>query len=285
MRLRSEPARQSWPAPAKLNLFLRVTGRRQDGYHDLQTLFQILDWGDELQISVNDSGRISRHCNVEGIAEEDDICVKAAQLLKRRQGVRQGAHIDLFKQIPMGAGLGGGSSDAATVLLVLNRLWSCGRTPQQLAELGLELGADVPVFIHGHSAWAEGRGEKLYPVALGQRYYVLVFPGLSISTADVFGHPQLKRDSRPLEMSPADLKPGRNDCENVALRMFPELEELVDQLKEWGTPRMSGTGSTFFLTFGDKKTAIEAADELKCRYNVRAVGGVDRSHLLDSLSA
>jgi 4-diphosphocytidyl-2-C-methyl-D-erythritol kinase len=154
-----------------------------------------------------------------------------------------------------------------------------------LADLGLELGADVPVFIHGRSAWAEGRGEILHPVSLGPRYYVLVFPGLSISTAEVFGHPQLKRDSRPLDMSLAALEPGWNDCENVALQMFPELAELVEHLRSWGTPRMSGTGSTFFLTFDDKKTAIKAADELKCRYNVRAVGGVDRSHLLDSLSA
>ncbi|MBT8076782.1 MAG: 4-(cytidine 5'-diphospho)-2-C-methyl-D-erythritol kinase [Gammaproteobacteria bacterium] len=283
--MRTKVKQQSWPAPAKLNLCLRVTGRRGDGYHDLQTLFQILDWGDELRISVNDSGKISRNCNIEGIAEEDDICVKAARLLRQRHGVRSGAHIDLLKRIPMGAGLGGGSSDAATVLLVLNRLWSCGRTPLQLAELGLELGADVPVFIHGYSAWAEGRGEILHPVSLGSRYYVLIFPGLSISTAEVFGHPQLKRDSRPLDMSLAALEPGRNDCENVALQMFPELAELVEHLRSWGTPRMSGTGSTFFLTFDDKKTAIKAADELKCRYNIRAVGGVDRSHLLDSLSA
>ena len=284
MSLQTESVLQSWPAPAKLNLFLHITGRRADGYHELQTLFQILDWGDELRFSINHTGQISRSCNIDAIAETDDICIRAAQLLKLRFGVQKGVHIDLIKRIPMGAGLGGGSSDAATVLLVLNQLWSCGQTPQQLAELGLELGADVPVFIHGHSAWAEGRGEKLQAVALGQRYYVLVFPDFSISTADVFRHSLLKRDSRPVDMSQVSLQPGRNDCESVALQMYPELNRLMQGLSSWGQARMSGTGSTFFLTFDDKKTAINAASDLKCRYNVRAVAGVDRSQLLSSLS-
>ncbi len=280
----TETGRRSWPAPAKLNLFLHITGRRPDGYHDLQTLFQILDWGDDLRFSINDSGQISRSCNIDSIAETDDICVHAAKLLKTRCGVQKGVHIDLTKRIPTGAGLGGGSSDAATVLLVLNQLWSCGLTLQQLADLGLELGADVPVFVLGHSAWAEGRGEKLQAVPLGQRSYVLVFPAFSISTAEVFGHPGLERNSKPLDMSSTSLQPGRNDCEAVALAMFPELKSIMQDLQLWGQPRLSGTGSTIFLTFDSKKTAINAAGELKCRYNVRAVGGVDRSYLLDNLS-
>ena len=144
-----------WPAPAKLNLFLHVTGRRSDGYHDLQTLFQILDWGDELSFTVNDDGKISRVCNIDDVPEAEDICVKAANLLKTRTGVKKGVQIQLHKRIPMGAGLGGGSSDAATVLCALNQMWSCGMTTRQLADLGLELGADVPVFINGHSAWAD----------------------------------------------------------------------------------------------------------------------------------
>ena len=148
MAPQTESALQYWPAPAKLNLFLHITGRHPDGYHDLQTLFQILDWGDELRFSINDSGQISRSCNNEGISEADDICVRAAHLLKARFDVQKGVHIDLVKRIPMGAGLGGGSSDAATVLLALNQLWSLGLTRQQLADLGLELGADVPVFVH-----------------------------------------------------------------------------------------------------------------------------------------
>jgi len=280
-----EAASQAWPAPAKLNLFLRVTGRRADGYHELQTLFQILDWGDDLSFEVNETGHVGRCGDIAGVPEQNDICIRAARLLKSRCGVRQGARITLHKRIPMGAGLGGGSSDAATVLSVLNRLWSCGLSRRQLAELGLELGADVPVFVNGYSAWAEGRGEKLQPVTLGPRHYVLVFPDVSISTAEIFAHPSLKRDSEPVEMTPDRMVPGCNDCEPVVLRMYPELRRLVEELSAWGEPHMSGTGSTFFLSFDTKKNAIEAASELECRYNVRPVSGVDRSDLLRNLSA
>ncbi len=285
MALQTESALQYWPAPAKLNLYLHITGRQPDGYHDLQTLFQILDWGDELRFGTNDSGQISRSCNIEGISEADDICVRAAHLLKARFDVQKGVHINLVKRIPVGAGLGGGSSDAATVLLALNQLWSLGLTRQQLADLGLELGADVPVFVHGRSALGEGSGEKLQAVTLGQRFYVLVFPEISISTAEVFRHPQLKRDSKLIDMSRASLESGRNDCEPVVMKMYPELKEIMQDLSSWGQPYMSGTGSTIFLQFDDKKTAISTASELKCRYNVRPVGGVDQSLLLDCLSA
>lgn len=274
-----------WPAPAKINLFLHVTGRRADGYHDLQTLFQILDWGDELRFTIDDSGRVSRHCNIDGIPEQSDLCVRAAQLLKKTCAVKNGVHIDLTKRIPAGAGLGGGSSDAATTLLVLNRLWGCGLTLTQLASLGLQLGADVPVFVHGHSAWAEGRGERLQAVSLGQRHYVLVFPGFGISTAQVFNHPELKRDTAPVGRQAARLAAGVNDCEPVARIIVPELAAIMLDLQEWGRPHMSGTGSTVFLEFADKKAANSAASKLKCRYNVRAVDGVDRSPLLDSLSS
>jgi len=280
----TKPDNQCWFAPAKLNLFLHITGRRPDGYHNLQTLFQILDWGDELRFSINNSGQISRSCNIDSIAEHEDICVRAAFLLKHRGGVQKGVHIDLIKRIPMGAGLGGGSSDAATVLRALNQLWSCGLSVQQLADLGLELGADVPVFVHGHSALAHGKGEKLTAVELGQRYYVLVFPGIGISTAEVFGHPSLKRDSDPMEVSRTRLQPGRNDCEAIALQMYPELKTIMQVMSAWGQAHMSGTGSTLFLQFDNKKTAISAARELECNYNVRVVGGVDKSHLLHSLA-
>ncbi len=284
MTAQTEAAPRFWPAPAKLNLFLHITDRRPDGYHDLQTLFQILDWGDELQFVVNDNGYICRTSHIEGIPEADDICIRAAHLLKTRARVTKGVQIEMLKRIPMGAGLGGGSSDAATVLCALNQLWGCGLTRQQLAELGLELGADVPVFVNGYSALAEGRGEKLKAVSLGQRYYVLVFPGLNISTADVFRHPLLKRDSSPVDLSTISLRCGRNDCEAVALLMYPELKIVMQDLSAWGQPQMSGTGSTFFLSFPDKKTAMRAAGELECRYNVRPVSGVDRSYLLDRVS-
>lgn len=275
---------RSWPAPAKLNLTLHVLGRGADGYHDLQTLFQILDWGDELYIGLNDTGKITRHCNIDSIPYEQDITVKAAKRLQTHCHVSHGAHLDIKKNIPMGAGLGGGSSDAATVLCALNELWGCGLNKQQLAAIGLELGADVPVFIYGHSAWAEGRGEKLQPVALGERHYVLVFPGTEVSTATVFNHPALKRDSIRVNLETESLQAGRNDCETAALILHPELKKIMKSLEQWGQSHMTGTGSCIFLPFDDKKTAIRAASDLKYLYNVRAVGGVDRSALLDRLS-
>ncbi len=279
-----EKTPQVWPAPAKLNLFLYITGRRPDGYHNLQTLFQILDWGDELRFTINESGQVTRSCNVPGIRESEDICVHAARLLKDHHDIKMGVHINLNKRIPAGAGLGGGSSDAATALVALNHLWSCGQTPQQLADMGQALGADVPVFVHGYSALAEGTGEMLRPVSLGPGFYVLIFPEIAISTAEVFSHPRLKRDSRQMDLAQIDPHAGRNDCEAVVLEMYPELKTIMRDVKAWGQPRMSGTGSTIFLSFDDKKAAIGAASELKCRYNVRAVGGVDRSPLLDGLS-
>lgn len=285
MALQSGTTPEVWPAPAKVNLFLHITGRRPDGYHNLQTLFQILDWGDELRFTINDSGDITRSCNVPGIRESEDICVRAAQLLKERHDISKGVHIDLNKSIPAGAGLGGGSSDAATALVALNQLWSCGQTPQQLADAGQTLGSDVPVFVHGCSALAEGTGELLRPVTLGPGFYVLIFPEFNISTAEVFSHPRLKRDSSPVELASVSQQAGRNDCEAVVMEMYPEMKTIMQDVKIWGQPRMSGTGSTIFLTFDDKKAAIDAASELKCRYNVRAVGGVDRSPLLETLSA
>jgi len=281
----TEKADKMWPAPAKINLFLHVTGRCADGYHDLQTLFQLLDWGDELRFTINDNGRVSRSCNVDITPEEDDICVHAARLLQRHSGTSSGVHIDLNKRIPTGGGLGGGSSDAATTLLVLNRLWSCGQTTGQLAGLGLELGADVPVFVHGHSAWAEGRGERLQSMNLDRKYYLLVFPDFGVSTARVFNYPDLKRDTKPVELQRTGLVSAGNDCEAVARKLYPELEVIMQDLQQWGQPRMSGTGSTVFLEYADRKAANSAASELKCRYNVCAVGGVNRSPVLDELSA
>ncbi len=270
-----------WPAPAKLNLFLHITARREDGYHDLQTLFQILDWGDEIAFTVNQEGSISRSCDIDFIPENEDICVRAAHLLKTHFDVQEGVHMELLKRIPTGAGLGGGSSDAATVLLALNQLWSLNIPLRRLAELGLELGSDVPVFIFGNSALAEGRGEKLQAVALGERHYVLIFPKVSISTADVFQQTSLRRDSERFDLSQVNLRVGRNDCEAVVLEMYPELRAIMFDVRTWGEPHLSGTGSTIFLSFDSKNTAFKAAQELKCRYNVRAVGGTDRSRLLD----
>jgi 4-diphosphocytidyl-2-C-methyl-D-erythritol kinase len=274
----------SWPAPAKLNLFLHVTGRRTNGYHELQTLFQLLDWGDTINIAPLAEGRIERTNEIPGIAAEDDLCIRAARLLQATAARGQGASIGVEKHIPAGAGLGGGSSDAATTLLVLNRLWRCGLSLDELAVLGLELGADVPVFIRGRSAWAEGVGDRLSPRVLGARHYLLVFPPFSISTAEVFQSPQLVRDTP--RTKPEDFREGssRNDCEAVALALRPELRRIIEDLSEQAQPRMTGTGSTLFLTMDSAQAAKRAATELKCRYNVRAVVGVDVSPLHEKLN-
>lgn len=280
-----EADERPWPAPAKLNLYLHVTGRRPDGYHELQSLFQLLDWGDELRFTVTPDRRITRSAPALDLPASEDICVHAARLLQDHCGVRTGAHIELTKRIPSGGGLGGGSSDAATVLTALNTLWSCGLSRQELARLGLQLGADVPVFIHGHSALAQGRGEELFPVALGPRHYVLVFPGFGLSTAQVFAHPRLSRDSQRLPLGQLALATGRNDCLGAACELAPQLEGMLRDLSVLGEPRMSGTGSTLFLSYADEDSANSAAGKLKCRYNVRAVCGIDRSPLLDRAGA
>lgn len=274
-----------WPAPAKINLFLHVTGRRPDGYHELQTLFQLLDWGDELEIEATGGPEIRRRGADYGVPESEDLVVRAARALQREAGTGQGAAIRVTKRIPMGAGLGGGSSDAATVLVVLNRLWDCGLGPDRLAGIGAKLGADVPVFVRGHSALAEGIGERLQPVRLGDRHYVLVLPGLSISTAKVFADPDLRRDSAPLGVDEALGGGGRNDCEPVVLARYPRLRETVSKLRRWGRPRLTGTGSALFLEMPSAQAAERAAREIKTLYNVRAVRGVDRSPLHREMEA
>lgn len=274
-----------WPAPAKINLFLHVTGRRRDGYHELQTLFQLLDWGDEIGIEATDGPLVERLGGDYGVPEEADLVVRAARTLQEATGCRLGARIRVDKQVPMGAGLGGGSSDAATVLLVLDRLWGCRLGPDGLAELGARLGADVPVFLRGRTALATGIGERLEPVDLGERHYVLVFPGPAIATRDVFGDSLLQRDSRPITLQQALQGEGRNDCEAVVRRRFPEMAVALDRLAEWGKPMMTGTGSAIFLVMATAEQANSAARQIKNLYNVRAVRGVDRSPLHQLLDA
>ncbi len=275
----------SWPAPAKINLFLRVTGRRQDGFHDIQTLFQLLDWGDEVVIRVNDSGKVCRAPAEYGVVESEDLVVRAATLLQTETGSDLGAEIAVRKSIPLGSGLGGGSSDAATVLLVLNRLWDCRLCQDELAQLGRKLGADVPVFIKGRSAMAEGIGDKLEPVCLGERHYVLVFPGFPVSTREIFSDPDLKRDSNPVSLADALEGRGGNDCEPVVRKRFPEFAGIMEELRKWGAPVMTGTGSAIFIPMRDKKSANSAARGMKTLYNVRAVRGVDVSPLHEKMGS
>ena len=281
----SNQSRNAWPAPAKLNLFLHVTGQRPDGYHELQTLFQLLDWGDEVSIEPRDEPGISRPRASYAVQEADDLVVRAALLLQAEISCRQGARIEVKKRIPAGAGLGGGSSDAATVLVVLNRLWGCGLDIDDLASMGIRLGADVPVFVRGYSAFASGLGEELQSVDLGDRYYLLVFPGFSISTRDVFMHPDLPKKTSKISLAEALAGAGRNDCELVVKKQFPHLKQMLKDLQQWGPARMSGTGSTLFISMPDEKTAKSTAQAMKCRYNVRAVRGVDRSPLHEILDS
>lgn len=274
-----------WPAPAKINLFLHVLGRRADGYHNIHTLYQLLDWSDQVRVRLRSDAQVRRRAASYAVAAADDLVVRAARRLQEAAGSRQGADLEVVKQIPLGAGLGGGSSDAATALLALNRLWGCGLDRTELTGLAAGLGADVPVFVHGHSALAGGIGEQLEAVSLGCRHYVLVLPGLAISTAEVFAHPDLRRDSQVLPRAEALRGGGRNDCEAVVRSCYPQMAVLLDDLRRWGRPRMTGTGSAVFLPMTSAEAAIATAQQLKSRYNVRALSGLDRSPLLDRLDA
>jgi 4-diphosphocytidyl-2-C-methyl-D-erythritol kinase len=277
------PEYSRWPAPAKLNLFLRIIGRREDGYHELQTLYQLLDWGDELELAVSEDGMITRELGLAGIPAEQDLAVRAACLLQEATGSTLGARIRVHKRVPAGAGLGGGSSDAATVLLALNHLWACRLEPEDLAALGLQLGADVPLFVHGHSAWAEGVGEMLRRVSLGERHYVLVLPEVHIATGELFEAPELRRDWARLDPACGAMRAGANAFEPVVMARYPELAEIMRELRSEGVPRLTGTGSCIFIEAGDRTKAWEITERLKCRYNVRAVRGIDRSPVLEAL--
>ena len=239
---------QTWPAPAKLNLFLHVTGRRADGYHTLQTVFQFLDYGDELAFTITRDGRITRATSLPGVPEERDLTVRAARLLQATAGVQAGAQIHLTKRIPAGGGLGGGSSDAATTLLALNELWGVNLPRAELAALGLRLGADVPVFVQGRAAWAEGVGEILVPAEPVEAWYLVMVPPVQVSTAAVFADPELTRYSPPLTIR--DFRAGqglKNDLEPLVRRRYPEVDQALRWLSGFGEPRMSGSGGCVFL--------------------------------------
>ena len=244
-----------WPAPAKLNLFLHVTGRRSDGYHELQTLFQLIDLCDAVAVTVRGDGRIERPQGPADVPQEADLVVRAARALQAASGTRLGATLRVLKRIPMGGGLGGGSSDAATTLLALNALWACGLGIDELAGLGLPLGADVPVFVRGFSAWAEGVGERLTPVALPERWYVIIHPGIGVSTRDVFQSSELTRNSPVITIRAFFEAGGRNDCEPVVRARCPEVAAALDWLSRYAPARLTGTGSCIFASCA---TAIEA---------------------------
>ena len=255
----------AWPAPAKLNLFLRIAGRRPDGYHALQTVFRLLDWGDTVRLRVREDRQIHRiGDSTAGVAADDDLMVRAARLLQSAANVDLGADISVEKRIPAGGGFGGGSSDAATVLVVLDRLWGTGVGVERLSELGLSLGADVPVFVRGDNAWAEGVGEVLTPIDLPPAWYVLADPGVHVPTAALFQMPELTRDSPPATMhdfvSEAVLD---NAFEPVLRRREPAVEAAFAALAQVGTPRLTGTGSGCFVEFAQRESAASALARLR----------------------
>jgi len=270
----------SWPAPAKLNLFLHVTGHRPDGYHSLQTLFQFLDYGDSLEFEVRGDGRILRAAGPADVPEAEDLCLKAARLLQERTGSKRGAAIKLRKTLPLGGGLGGGSSDAATTLTALNRLWGTGLDRPALEALGLELGADVPVFVGGQAAWAEGRGEKLSPMDLPEPWYLVVQPPARVSTREVFQAPELTRNSAPITIARFRAGETRNDLLPVVRKRHPEVGQALDWLAGHAPARLTGSGACVFAAFENEQTARRLLKELPEGCQGFVAKGLNRSPLL-----
>jgi 4-diphosphocytidyl-2-C-methyl-D-erythritol kinase len=266
-----------WPAPAKLNLFLHITGRRPDGYHDLQTVFQLVDLCDTVSISVRDDGIIERPDGPSGVDPESDLTVRAARALQSATGTELGATLKITKRIPMGGGLGGGSSDAATTLLALNQLWRCGLSTDELSVLGLALGSDVPVFVRGFSAWAEGRGERLSPIELPERWFVIVHPGVFVSTATVFQASELTRNSPLITIRAFFESGGRNDCEPVVRSRFPEVADALDWLGRFGVARLTGTGACIFADFATAADAERVAARVPDRWRSFVARGLNSS--------
>ncbi|MGL5334559.1 MAG: 4-(cytidine 5'-diphospho)-2-C-methyl-D-erythritol kinase [Enterovibrio sp.] len=274
-----------WPAPAKLNLFLYITGQRPDGYHNLQTLFLFLDHCDTLTITPTKQNSISVHPELPDVPLQQNLIYRAAMLLKSATGCELGAHIEVNKILPLGAGLGGGSSNAATTLVALNALWQLNLPKTQLAELGLALGADVPIFIHGHAAFAQGVGEKLTQVDIAPKWYLVVKPPISVPTAAVFRHPQLKRNS-PERTLDALLKQNyENDCETIVRQLFPEVERALSWLLEYAPARLTGTGACIFSEFENEASARSVLEKLPDWLTGFVALGVDQSPLYRALAA
>ncbi len=272
-----------WPAPAKINLFLHVTGRRVDGYHLLQSAFQFVDWCDELHFNVNASGEIGLTRPLPGVPQAQDLCVRAAQALRAHAPSRVGVEITVDKRLPMGGGIGGGSSDAATTLVALNHLWGVGLDPDQLAAIGLSLGADVPVFVRGVAAFAEGVGEQLTPVLPPEPWYLLLVPGCAVPTAEIFAAPDLTRHCAPIKIADFLAGQGANVCEPVVRNRYPEVGEALDWLARHAEPRMSGTGATVYAAFASREAAESVARQAPARWQAVPAVGLNRSPLVERL--
>jgi len=275
----------AWSAPAKLNLMLHIVGRNQAGYHELQTVFQLIDLCDRIEITVRTDGSITRPEGPAGVPESEDLVVRAARGLQQISGTSLGAEIVVKKRIPMGGGMGGGSSDAATTLLALNHLWGLGYPREKIMSFGSTLGADVPVFVAGRSAWAEGIGERLTPVSLGaDSWYLVIFPGVSVPTAAVFQAAELTRNSPPTTMRGFLETGGRNDCEAVVRARFPAVAEALDWLARHGPARLTGTGSCVFAKFARASDAERVAARVPDEWRAWVARGLDSSPLLEELA-
>jgi len=285
---------QFWPAPAKLNLFLQITGQRDDGYHNLQTVFQFLDVGDRLRLVVRDDTKLVRKTDHEGVKPQDDLVIKAATALQLATGAKKGADIYLQKILPMGGGVGGGSSDAATTLVVLNYLWETGLDVNQLAQIGLSLGADVPVFVRGHAAFAQGVGEQLEEISPIERWYLIVQPEVHVITSEIFTNSQLTRDSSAIRI--CDLQIGTtneaqifdelgNVFEPIVAKQYPEIAEVIQHLKKNTNARLTGSGACVFATFDSKQNAQKVLAKLPDHWTAFVAKGLNRSPLQVMLEA
>lgn len=267
------------PAPAKLNLMLRIVGRREDGYHLLQTVFQFIDRCDWITLSPREDGQIHLSNPLPGVPEATDLTVRAAKALQAASGVSLGVTLTLEKNLPMGGGLGGGSSDAATTLVGLNHLWGAGLSLEELKAIGLKLGADVPVFIQGQAAWAEGVGEDLTPLDLDESWYVVIVPDCHVATGAVFGSPHLTRDNPPIKIRNFFEGCRENHCLRVVLDTYPQVADALDALSRHGEARLTGTGACVFAAFADESQARRAADALKSGWNLFVARGLNQSPL------
>ena len=280
----------TWPAPAKLNLFLYITGQREDGYHTLQTLFQFLDYGDTLTIEPRRDGKICLLTPVDGVPDEENLIVRAARLLMKRAAATErltpgcGADIAIEKRLPMGGGLGGGSSNAATVLVALNHLWQCGLSVDELAQLGLTLGADVPVFVRGHAAFAEGVGELLTPVDPPEKWYLVAHPGVSIPTPLIFGDPELPRNTPVRSINTLLNCEFGNDCEVIARKRFREVDAALSWLLEYAPSRLTGTGACVFAEFDTESSARQVLEQAPEWLNGFVARGVNLSPLAQTIA-
>ncbi|PML49773.1 4-(cytidine 5'-diphospho)-2-C-methyl-D-erythritol kinase [Vibrio lentus] len=274
-----------WPSPAKLNLFLYITGRRDNGYHELQTLFQFVDFGDELTVTANrETSSITITPEIPGVATEDNLIWKAATALQQYTSTTFGADIQLKKVLPMGGGIGGGSSNAATVLVALNHLWQLNLSDDQLAEIGLKLGADVPVFVRGHAAFAEGVGEQLQPANPDEKWYLVVKPQVSIATVDIFTHSELTRNTPKRALSTLLEQEYVNDCEKIVRMLYPEVDKQLSWLLQYAPSRLTGTGSCVFAEFSSKKEAESLLEQLPDTVSAFVARGRNISPLKETLA-